>query len=364
MGRPRVAKIKPLGRNTKTRELTLFLLFIGRIGKLLKEKGIDPAQARFLPGSLHVVAQLNPNISLTQREWDNLFDEATKWIVDNYKFVMSSYGSTMYCSRYCMRYCDFLYLQTEHIRHYFERLDPCSIEEWEQYNQAIMCGVHSGHYNTKEPSDLKDMLEPKARFEAQVGQVIYKTDSRRSKPLDPKDTDGLLYWYTFKLSKFGRQGVMRYFREQADRKSTFEIGLDRHTIRTNIGGHLYRYGHTNVRRTNRVLKNTLTRVMQDVIDEVYGNFCDYFVEQEVSFNGISLSRPVKELLVSKLKPHVFINGLTSISKVFQTLRDNINDIDAVAAVLLTAEDEKEREAGRALYEIQMELENDEEDDED
>lgn len=349
----------------------MFLMFIGRVGKLLKEREIDPATARFLPGSLHVVAQLNPDIPLTQNQWDQLFDEATKWIVENYKFVMSTYGATIYCSRYCMKYCTFLFLKTKLISHYFERLDKCTTEEWDKYKNLLTGGTSHGKYNQPDYYDLTDMCGSRTRFDIASDELVSEGESQHPRLITPvndcpkpEETDGYLHWYTFKLSQFGRKGVMRYFREQADRKSTFEIGLDKKTLAAPVGGSLYRYEHTNIRRTNRVLKNTLTKIMQGVVDEVYSSFYDYFVEQEVRFNGITLSRPVKELLASKLHPHVFINGLTSISKVFQTLRDNINDIDAVAAVLLTAADEQEREAGRALYEIQTELENDEEDDED
>lgn len=368
MGRRRIPKVKALGRSVRRKELSVFLIFIGRVGKLLKERNVDPATAWFVPGSFHVVSRLNPNIPLNQDEWDQIFEEASKWVAERYRYVFD-YHTKCVCGKECMRYCDFLATDAEDLSEYFHELQYFTKDDFLAHGSILTTNNNVPYSNGKPVlfQDLSNLCNTRFKdFQIDDNRVLFWANDWSKKEEDFVKVKKFICWYTFKLSDYGKKAVLHYFKEQETRNSSFKIRLQPKTLKATAGQHssgsgiLYSFQHTNTRKTKNVLQKTLQKICTDVVDSVFEDFTDYFMGQHIELNGIELTEPVKKLLASKMKPHVYMDGLKSISKVFQALRDNINSIDDVAAVLLTADEEDEREAGRALIELQNQMESEDE----
>lgn len=358
MPRSRKPKIISLGRTYRKPTVAAFVMLIGRVGKLVSEKGLDGSQAYFVPYGFSHIAELNPNFPLTQNEWDGIFSEASQWVATKYRFALAHPQRTMLASFQSDKPHVDVNNTTKFVLPYGELL--------------------SEYFNDPRPlraSEYRDL--PSAvtnRLDAPWSPVTFETASSKPEYVQISDKHAAerlgkgrlprVMSFPFSLSSYGKKAVINFFKEQEARASGFEVQLRSTTMRVPIKGEVaWSYKHINSKTSSKVLQRTLLNITQQVVDSAFEQFGKHFVEQRIEFNGIPLTTEVKQLLVSKLRPRAFCEGLGAVSKVFQALRDDVNNLDLVASVLLTADDEKEREAGKAILDLynSMEEDSDEED---
>lgn len=380
--------IKGFDADFTSRDLSQFLLTIGRVGKLLQEAGYDPSGVKFCAlANSEVLVSLNPHIPYQPYDWDLLFEKAHEYIFSNFKAIFyNSKASEAFTVFECFQKANLRVVYYQDIfAEFFEK------KEHLVYKDFIDKYTNLSLWKFAFPEFFKDHIELlpgedsatkldffklrrdknlHSNYQKSVGSTEYFTicgspfihgTINISKYLNknaPEQKHCSFPVFSIKLSESGKKAVLGYVKKQQKRVLRWKQSSPDCTLTIPLVAHEYETetGHLLTSRAKflQAIQDEATKAF-DAFFKVYKEHC--IKNTKINLNGIELSEPIKTLLFGKISANSQLLGTGYISKVFKVLRDHTERMEEHASVLLTSSDKKMREAGFCIQSLIKEIEN-------
>jgi hypothetical protein len=368
-----------------SRDLSRFLLTIGRAGKLLQEAGYNPSEVRFCAlANSEVLASLNPHIPYQPCDWDLLFEKANEYILSNFKAVFyNSKASGAYTVDECFKkasirlvyYQDIFtefFEKKEYLTHgdffdkytnlplwksvfpdfftsHIEQLsDPATRLDFFRLRRNI--NLHSSYRGAGDEHHLTICGSPFIHGTIGISNYLKKNA--------PEQVYCCFPIFSVKLSGPCKKAVLGYVKKQQKRVLHWKQSSPDCTLMIPLAAYEYENetGHLLTSRAK------FLRAIEDEAAKAFSAFFKVYKEHciknaKINLNGIELSEPVKTLLFGKISANCQLLNTGYVSKVFKVLRDHAERMEEHASILLTSDDKKMREAGFCIQSLIKEIEN-------